>query len=151
MEITVKRTETNKAYTAGTLSANGKTVAHYTLEYTRCMLPAGTYRLTIVSDPEMSRRQLVVVAADYAPTVADPRVMATIVSGNSYRNVKNTPNMVIGEKLIPGAAVNSRKVFDRLFERMEKCVARGEPIALHVTDRTMVERRVPTFWLVPAK
>ena len=58
---------------------------------------------------------------------------------------------IIGEMLIPGAVVNSRKVFSRLFERIEKCVQRGERIELKVTDLAMVERTVPTFWLIPAK
>lgn len=151
MEITVKRTETNKAYTAGSLSVNGKTVAHYTLEYTHCMMPAGIYQITLVSDPTMTCRQIAVVDFDHDPTDSTPRVMATIASGNSYRNVKNTPNVVIGEMLIPGAVVNSRKVFSRLFERIEKCVQRGERIELKVTELTMVERTVPTFWLIPAK
>ncbi|MGM9697138.1 MAG: DUF5675 family protein [Prevotella sp.] len=151
MEITVKRTETNKAYTAGTLSANGKTVANYTLEYTSCMIPTGIYQITIVNDPTMTCRQIAVVDFDHDPTDSNPRVMATLLSGNSYLNVTNTPNVVIGEKLIPGAVVNSRKVFIRLFDRIEKCVARGERIELNVTDLTMVERTVPTFWLIPTK
>ena len=151
MEITVKRTETNKAFTAGTLSANGKTVAHCTLECTRCMIPAGIYKITIVNDPTMNCRQIAVVDFNDDPTDSNPRVMATILSGNSYRNVTNTPNVVMGEMLIPGAIVNSRKVFIRLFDRIEKCVARGEHIKLNVTDLTMVERTVPTFWLIPTK
>lgn len=149
MEITIKRTETNKAYTSGTLYANGKAVAHYTLEYTRCMLPAGTYQAVLVSDPKMQRRQIAIVADDCDTTVDSPHIMATLTNGNSYRNVENTPNVVIGEKLIPGVVISSRKVFDRLFDRIEKCVARGERITLHVTDNTMTERQVPTFWLVP--
>lgn len=149
MEIKIQRKETNKAYTSGTLSANGKTVAQYILEYTQCMLPPGTYQLTMLTDTVAMHRQLAVVAEDHDTVNAQPHVMAVVMSGNSYRNVMNTPNVVIGEKLIPGAVINSRKVFERFFDRMEKCVARGESITLCIDGNNVREHKVPTFWLTP--
>lgn len=148
MEITRKRIETNRAYTAGILSVNGKTVAPYTLEYTQCMIPAGTYQVTIVSYPNMGHRRLAIVPEDYDPEDLHPRVIATIRSGNSYRNVMYTPHMVLGERLISGAVINSLKLYIRLFERIEKCVIRGERITLKVTDDGMRESRVARHWTI---
>lgn len=146
MEITRKRIETNWAYTAGILSVNGKTVAPYTLEYTKCMIPTGTYQVIIVNNPKMGHRVLAIVPEDYNPEDLHPRVIATITSGNSYRSVMYTPHMVLGERLISGAVIYSPKLYTRLFERIEKCVIRGERITLKVTDYGMRESRVPKHW-----
>ena len=147
MKIIKERTETNRAFTAGPLSVNGETVAHYTLEHTTSMIPAGTYQLTLVHEVGKRHRQLAIVAEDYEPSLPYTIVIATLISGNSYRNVINKSDILLGEKIISGAVIHSRDIYNRLFERIEKCIARGERITLHITNKDMSENDVPKFWL----
>lgn len=147
MQIVKKRTETNKAFTSGPLIVNDEVVADYTLEHTPSMIPTGIYQVTLVNDPAKRRRQLAIVAEDYQPTETAPYVIATFVSGNSYHDVSGRPDIIIGQKIIPGAVTLSSEVFDRLFDRIEKCIARRERITLYITDHMIKQIPVPRYWL----
>lgn len=147
MELKKKRTETNNLFTSGPLIVNGEVVANYSLEHTPSMIPTGIYQVTLLNDPAHRRRQIAIVADDYTPSELNPYIIATFISGNSYRNVIGKTDIVLGEKNIPGAVILSHKVFERFFERIEKCVARGERITLYVTDHMMRHTEAPPYWL----
>lgn len=150
MELKRNRSETNKAFTAGPVSCNGEVISSYSLEHTPSMIPTGIYQVTLLNDPAHRRRLLAIVADDYNPTELNPYVFATFVSRNSYRDVIGKANIVLGEKNIPGAVVLGHRVFERLFDRIEKCVARGERITLYITDHMMRQTEVPAHWQEPS-
>lgn len=147
MQTESKRFLTNDLFTVNAFYANGELISPYTLEYTESMITTGIYQILLVNNPEMRRRQIAIVADDCDPHDPAPHVIACIVSGNSYRNVRQTPNMVLGEKSFPGAVVLSNKIFNRFFDRVEKCIARGERITLFITDHMMKQTEVPHHWL----
>lgn len=147
MTLEQLRQETNDYFTSSIIKCNGDRVVNYALEHTASMLPTGIYKMTLVMDAKIRKRHLAIVPSDYEPTDSNPYIMATYISGNSYRDTLNNPNVVLGERNIKGAVVLSRKVFGRLFERVEKCVARGESIILFITDHMMKHTEVPPHWL----
>lgn len=147
MTLEQERKETNALFTSSIVRCNGDKVVNYALEHTASMLPTGIYQVTLVMDANIRKRHLAIVASDYVRTDANPYIMATYTSGNSYRDTLNKPNVVLGERNFKGAVVLSRKVFGRLFERVEKCVARGESITLFITDHMMKQTEVPHHWL----
>lgn len=151
MTLEQERKETNALFTSSIVKCNGEKVVNYALEHTASMLPTGIYQVTLVMDAKIRKRHLAIVASDYVRTDANPFIMATYTSGNSYRDTLNKPNVVLGKHSIKGAVVLSRKVFGRLFERVEKCVARGERILLDITDHMMRQTEDPKFWLEDPK
>ena len=46
-----------------------------------------------------------------------------------------------------GICFRSAEVFDRFFERVEKCIKRGEEISLFIDDTFIKKTKVPHYWL----
>jgi len=46
-----------------------------------------------------------------------------------------------------GICFRSAEVFDRFFERVEKCIKRGEEISLFIDDTFIKKTEVPHYWL----
>lgn len=150
MTIENLRKQKNDEYTYGISKFNGEYVADI-LEHTPTMIPPGIYKATLLNIKGLRHRQIAVVADDYNPSDPNPFVFATIISGNSYRSAQGKSDIVLGKQQFPGTVILSSKIYERIFERIEKCVARGERIMLYVTDHMMRETEVPKYWLEEPK
>lgn len=150
MTINQHRLFTNSLYTGGQQKINGEYVADI-LEHTPSMIPSGIYKATLLNIKGLRHRQIAIVADDYNPSDPNPFVFATIISGNSYRSAHGKSDIVLGKQQFPGTVILSSKIYERIFERIEKCVARGETIQLYITDHMMKQTDVPKFWLEDPK
>lgn len=146
MTIENLRKQKNAEYTSGISKFNGEYVADI-LERTPSMIPTGIYKATLLKVKGQRHRQIAIVADDYNPSDPNPFVFATIVSGNSYRSAQGQSDIVLGEQLFPGVVILSSRIYERIFDRIEKCVARGESIQLYITDHLMRETEIPRYWL----
>lgn len=146
MKIENIRKQKNAEYTTGISKFNGEYVADI-LEYTPTMIPTGIYKVKLLNIKGLRHRQIAIVADDYNPSDTKPSVFATIISGNSYRSTHGKSDIVLGKQQFPGTVIFSSKIYERIFERIEKCVARGESIQLCITDNMMRESEIPPYWL----
>lgn len=150
MTINLHRLFTNSLFTGGLQKINGEYVADI-LELTPSMIPTGIYKATLLNIKGLRHRQIAIVADNYNPSDPNPFVFATIISGNSYRSAHGKSDIVLGKQQFPGTVILSSNIYERIFERIEKCVARGETIQLYITDHMMKQTDVPKFWLEDPK
>lgn len=148
MTIRILYQLTNPEYTSGISKFNGEYVADI-LASTPDKLPTGIYKATLLNIDGQRRRQIAVVADDYNPSDTNPFVFAAITSGNSYRTAQGKSDIILGKQFFPGMVNLSTKIYERIFERIEKCVARGESIQIYVTDHMMKNTEVPRYWQEP--
>lgn len=143
MKITVKRLTINRLYTEGQLLINHTPTTH-TVESTELMLPPGHYivRLTKTKD----RRRVIAIL----PTSLHPRRPSTpttsIGIGQSWIASRKHHVIAIGQPLIPGAVYKATEVYERLFDRIEKCEARKELIHLTITEHGCRENHPISHW-----
>lgn len=220
MNINVKRVKCNALFVESKLRVNDDRSQMVALEYTPTLLPCGIYKIALVEVSGERRRQLAIVASDADVGVGShPHVIATIDSGNSFRDAKlrvrnhssrntkfardldcrysniilageektkrkeleskelenkelenkelenkkkenknqenkeqenrKTDDYQVNARLLHdmGICFRSAVAFDKLFDRLEKCVKRGEEISLFIDDTLMQKTEVPHFWL----
>lgn len=200
MNIHVKREECNALFVKSLLRVNDDRSQIVVLEHAPTLLPCGIYKVALVAVSGERHRQLAIVASDAATGVGShPNVIATISSGNSFRDAKprvrshSSRNPKIAREIDSqysniilageegtknkklecdeqesneqenrklddyqvnvrllhdmGICFRSLAVFDKLFDRLEKCVKRGEDISLFIDDTWMKHTDVPHYWL----
>lgn len=115
-------------YIMGSLS-NGKE-CYDTLALPDAQLPGSIMRITLLTPNDGGPRILALVPEDYDYDAPDANAIGLeqhvgIISwGISYRSQKH-PGILVGLKDFPGSLTRSRKIYDRLVDRIEKCL--GKP------------------------
>lgn len=141
MNVKITRTRTNALYTQGNLTINGEDQTR-TIESTVHMLPAGLYRLQLVTI-HAHLRELIVHDWHTGRTLGI-RISPTATSHIGCRREKA---IAIGEELIPGALYRAIPVYERIVKRLEKCQKRGEHILLVIDDDRCRHSNPISHWL----
>lgn len=68
--------------------------------------------------------------------------------GPSWKRSSRHRIVVIGNPLIPGVLYKATELYERLFDRIEKCELRDEPIVLVITELKSYETRPAPFWIL---
>lgn len=141
MNIKLKRTRTNALYTEGILSINGEDQTR-TIESTAHMLPAGIYRLQLVTIHAHLRE--LIVHDWHTGRPLDIRISPT---ATSHIGCQREQAIAIGEELIPGALYRATPVYERIVKRLEKCQKRGEHILLVIDEDHCRHNHPARHWL----
>lgn len=148
MKIELIRKQTNALFTTSELRIKGKKYIPYCVEHTLAMLPAGEYVLNIVTNRKKHERKLVITITETSNSgQAMQRTVGQLTRGNSYKSTLYKPYIVVGEHLIDGIVKLSQKLYNRLLDRIEKCVQRQEKVVLCISDAHISRGRVPDFWI----
>lgn len=107
MEIELNRTKSNHLYTEGVLFINGIKYTH-TEEHSFTMPSPGVYTIT-----RANLHQFFGV-------------------GHSWRDALTQNRIILGEPVIPGVVLHSRRFLDRLHWRVKKCKT---PVTLIISDQ----------------
>lgn len=159
MNITVKRQTSNQLYTEGRLLVNDLKTTH-TVESTADMLPAGEYVIRLSKDK--SRRRVIGIFSfkDEGLKMRDEGNSLnsnlstfnlhytnwSIGIGHSWIGSRKHQVIAIGDVLIPGAVFKASETYERLFDRIEKCEQRGEPITLIIDELQCIENTPIKHW-----
>ena len=146
MNVTLYRTLTNRLYTQGEIYINGK-LQTCTVEATEDLLPAGTYSLSIVK--KSARRQSLVVFRQKSPQAKPVSTGHSIAIGHSWICSLKEHIIVIGTELIPGSMFKSKMDYERIIDRISKCMARGESIELTISEERCEANQPIRHWLIP--
>lgn len=141
MTITINRDYKNDLYTEGRLLINGL-LQTYTVEDTASMLPEGEYIVRIVK--QSARKQTI--------SIFRPVRRATgwsIGMGHSFRCSKKHKRIVIGQPLKRGAIYKATPDFERITDRLMKCIDRNENITLVISESKCSHFAPIVHWLVP--
>ena len=133
MNITIKRTQKNELYTEGLILIRGKKIAH-TVEHTLSMLPAGHYQVRLCKN-KAKRRIISIIQTDWSIGISSSWI------GSRKHHV-----IAIGQSLIPGAVYRSTSIYERLFDRIEKCPSRRERIHLFIDETQCVNNKPIQHW-----
>lgn len=140
MQIELHRLKANHLYTEGQILINDLVAIPYTVEHTFSMLPIGEYRLHLTKDKK--RRRIIGIYP-----VKEKEHKSYFEAGHSYLSSKEHDTIIIGEMLIPGSVWKGRAHYDRLFDRIEKCEQRKEPITFAISDENCKESKPVSIWL----
>lgn len=151
MQIELRRLKANQLYTEGQILINDLVTIPYAVEHTFTMLPIGEYHIRLTKDKK--RRRVIGIyptkvegkSINHKPSSINLR--GYFEAGHSYHSAKKHGTIIIGELLIPGSVKKGREHYDRLFDRIEKCEQRDEPITLTITDDCCEESVPNTHWL----
>ena len=142
MEITIYRKRKNDLYTEGVLHINGGRQT-YTVEATDVMLPEGEYIVRIVK--KSARKQYIsILKQNGYPT--DWKIGID----HSFIGSKKNRIIAIGTQLIPGAIFKGAKHFERITDRLMKCMDREETITLCISEVNCLANQPISHWLEPA-
>lgn len=141
--VKITRNRTNPLYTEGILSINGE-VQSLTIESTSEMLPAGLYRLQLITI-HAHLRELIVHDWDTGSSIGI-RISPT---ATSHIGCHRESAIAIGEELIPGALYKSTPVYERIVKRLEKCQKRREHILLVIDEEHCRHSSPCRHWLTP--
>lgn len=142
--LTFHHTLTCPLFTSGSIRDASGEIIPYAVTPTPNMLPAGRYRIALWFNAKERRRQIAIAPIDAPLNFLRP--LATILPGHSFRSTKGTPAIIIGEELIPGAVINGREYYERLFDRLEKAEQRHDPVELIITHTNVRQRKTPRHW-----
>ena len=141
MEVFIERQTTNDLYTEGRLFINGD-LQTYTTESSEIMLPAGKYRLQLITK-NAHKRELVVFKDRNEPTGWRLGI------AHSWIGSKKTKTIAIGQYFYPGARYKATPDYERIIKRLEKCKARKEVINLIIDESHLVQNQPISHWTKP--
>ena len=141
MEVFIERQTTNDLYTEGRLFINGD-LQTYTTESSEIMLPAGNYRLQLITK-NAHKRELVVFKDRNEPTGWRLGI------AHSWIGSKKTKTIAIGQYFYPGARYKATPDYERIIKRLEKCKARKEVINLIIDESHLVQNKPISHWTKP--
>lgn len=141
MEVFIERQTTNDLYTEGRLFINGD-LQTYTTESSEIMLPAGNYRLQLITK-NAHKRELVVFKDRNEPTGWRLGI------AHSWIGSKKTKTIAIGQYFYPGARYKATPDYERIIKRLEKCKARKEVINLIIDGSHLVQNKPISHWTKP--
>ena len=145
MNIRIKRQTSNRLYTEGRLLVNDLKITH-TVESTADMLPAGEYIIRLTKD-KSRRRVIGIFSLNSQPSALNPHYTGwSIGIGHSWIGRRKQKVIAIGEVLIPGAVFKASETYERLFDRIEKCEGRHEPISLVIDESQCIENKPIKHW-----
>ena len=142
MRMYLNRTRTRQDTTDGVLLSQQGNLICDTAEHTPTRLPAGTYKVVF----KKHKGHRTPYAAPYAtPLPTSPQGEeqgshpkgdlgglrgAYIEYGNGVHARKFGTTIIVGEHLVPGVVLNSRKCFDQIVKRIEKVFKRKQEVEL---------------------
>lgn len=152
MEIIIYRRLKNALYTEGKLLINGGRQT-YTVEPTDVMLPKGEYLIQIVK--HSARKQTIDIFAigqaskgQMGKALIQPTGWHLGIA-HSFIGSKQHKTIAIGTPLIPGVVYKASRIFERITDRLAKCMERNEPIHLIINDDSCRDHRLSSYWLEP--
>lgn len=137
MIISIKRKFLNQLYTEGRLLVNDYQQT-FTVEATEVMLPPGQYQVRLTKDK--ARRRVIGIFSPSKPTGW------SIGIGHSWIGSRKHHVIAIGQPLIPGSVYKATEIYERLFDRIEKCEQRGEAITLVIDESQCIENKPIKHW-----
>ena len=146
MIISIKRKFLNQLYTEGRLLVNDYQQT-FTVEATEVMLPPGQYQVRLTKDK--ARRRVIGIlkpSGTMKPTETFTPTGWSIGIGHSWIGSRKHHVIAIGQPLIPGSVYKATEIYERLFDRIEKCEQRGEPITLVIDESQCVENKPIKHW-----
>lgn len=150
MELRIKRQTSNQLYTEGRLLVNDLRTTH-TVESTADMLPAGKYTIRLTKDKNR-RRVIGIFSLNPKPSALNPHYTGwSIGIGHSWIGSRKHRVIVIGDVLIPGTVYRATEIYERLFDRIEKCEDRHEPITLVIDESQCIENKPVKHWTTAFK
>ena len=120
MKIEIRRIARRKQSVDGELVIDGIKVCH-TVENAEWCLPRGHYRVEIIPVRALARKMPCLYSGD------DHLPKAMLMMGNGVFNMR-CADIIMGEELAPGCVKKSAAVFNMLYERLRKSLARGHTI-----------------------
>lgn len=144
MLIEIHRQKANALYTEGHIIVNDINTIPYTVEHTGTKLPSGQYLIKLTTLRKLRRRVIGIYSSQGPPN----EFLAYFEAGHSYLSSMKHKTIVIGEELIPGCVTKGISYHDRLFDRIEKCEQRNEPITLTIYDTECQKSHAISHWLV---
>lgn len=153
MTITYERLIITPLYIMGRININGESEHYDTLELTASQIPGTLMKVTLLKPRKEQARILALVADDYDYQQPDAGTFCIghITKGISYRSLKNKTGILIGQKDFPGSLTLSRKIYNRLFDRIEKCLnkpsSRREVIQFVIRHTIPQHRDAHPYWL----
>lgn len=150
MDIKIKHKTSNNLYTEGWLLINDIRTAH-TVESTADMLPAGKYIIRLTKDK--SRRRVIGIfkvedSLNHKPNSINLHYTGwSIGIGHSWISSRKHRVIAIGDVLIPGTVFKATETYERLFDRIEKCEDRHEPITLVIDESQCINNKPIKHWI----
>ena len=141
MEVYIKRQTINELYTEGCIFINGEKQTH-TVESTEHMLPAGKYRLQLITK-NAHKRELEIFTPEGRP------VGWRIGIAHSWIGSRKERTIAIGQPFYPGAVYKATEIYERIVKRLEKCKARKEVISLIINESHLVQDQPISHWTKP--
>ena len=141
MEVYINRQTINELYSEGRIFINGD-LQTYTTESSEIMLPAGNYRLQLITK-NAHKRELVVFKDRNEPTGWRLGI------AHSWIGSKKTKTIAIGQYFYPGARYKATPDYERIIKRLEKCKARKEVINLIIDGSHLVQNQPISHWTKP--
>lgn len=153
MHITYERLIKTPLYIMGRIRINGEPECYDTLELTQSQISGSLMQVALLKPEGERARVLALLPDDFDPQDADASCFCVgrITKGHSYRSLKGKAGIIIGRKDFPGSLTLSRKTYDRLLDRIEKCLAkpadRREDIRFFILPTVPKQHPVHPFWL----
>ena len=139
MIIEIKRLRKNRLYTESELHINDRKTT-YAVESSADMLPVGIYTLQIVK--LSARKQKLCVFGD-----GFINLEWTIGIAHSWIGSKKNKVIAIGEPFYPGAVNKASAEFERLIDRITKCMERNEHIQFIISEDRCQPTEPIKYWL----
>lgn len=137
MQIILYRNRKNHLYTEGELHINDRKIT-YAVESTTNMLPEGIYSLQIVK--QSARKQKLCVFGN------NVNLDWTIGVEYSWIGSKKNKVIAIGEPFFRGAVNKGSAEFDRIIDRIAKCMERKEHIQFVITEERCRLNEPIKYW-----
>lgn len=144
-------------YILGRFNINGEKEHYDTIELTETQIPGNIMRVTLLRPEKGNARILALVTEDYDYDTPDANAkglqqyIGCITKGISYRSLKDQTGLLVGVKDFPGSLTLSRKIYDRLVDRIEKCLSkpasRREVIQFIKQPSVPLNCEVHPYWL----
>jgi len=147
MLITLIRNTRSEDSICGFLMISGEKVCD-TLEHPATALPPGNYEIVLHRCKQQLRRVPITVFPKTEPVVPRPCDTCPLINDVSFNTcmpcvcpqlaigngVRGRPDgsILLGERLIEGTLIHSRRTYERLFERIEKALHRQQRITLRI-------------------
>jgi len=129
MELLLERKQMAEHVAGGVLCIGGRIVCHTCEQVGPYLLPEGVYavKLNKVGYPHHRRMPCIMrLNEGKAP-------LGVIMHGNGVCRLTDG-SIIVGQRVCRDLVIHSRMYFDRLFERLEKAVKRGEEVTLKVQN-----------------
>jgi len=147
MTIRIERCHRNKDSLDGEIKINGAKVCD-TAEWPLTSVANGTYQIELVKCKQHQRKVLRIkpIDSDTKPrcdgcpkkevvgnNTRMPCMCPMITIGNGVYN-RSDGSIIVGERVVWGTMIHSRKAYNKLYERIKKAIQRGNEVIVEITE-----------------